>query len=65
MKYLCLVYLEPQKFAAVPDRECFDCGEGLRRRGILLAAEPLHPVDTATTVRIRKLPMMAELLRLL
>ncbi len=53
MKYLCLVYLEPQKFDAVPDRECFACGEGLRERGILLAAEPLHPVDTATTVRVR------------
>ena len=53
MKYLCLVYLEPQKFNAVPDRECFDCGEGLRQKGLLLAAEPLHPVETATTVRIR------------
>jgi hypothetical protein len=53
MKYLCLVYLEPQKWSAVPDRECFDCGNGLRAAGTLLAAEPLHPVDTATTVRIR------------
>ncbi len=53
MKYLCLVYLEPDKFNAVPDRECFDCGSGLRERGVLLAAEPLHPVETATTVRIR------------
>src|SRR4029078_1766255 len=46
-------YLEPQKFNAVPDRECFDCGEGLRQKGLLLAAEPLHPVETATRVRIR------------
>jgi hypothetical protein len=37
----------------VPDRECANCGEGLRDRGQLLAAEPLHPVDTATTVRVR------------
>jgi hypothetical protein len=53
MKYLCLVYLEPQKFNAVADTECFACGEGLRQRGVLLAAEPLFPVDTATTVRVR------------
>jgi hypothetical protein len=53
MKYLCLVYLSEEKWSAVPDRECFDCGNGLRSRGTLLAAEPLHPVDTATTVRVR------------
>jgi hypothetical protein len=53
MKYLCLVYLAADKMHAVPDRECADCGEGLRQRGVLLAAEPLYPVDTATTVRVR------------
>jgi hypothetical protein len=53
MKYLCLVYLSAEKWSAVPDRECFDCGDGLRKAGTLLAAEPLHPVDTATTVRVR------------
>ena len=41
MKYLCLVYLEPDKFHAVADRECASCGEGLRDSGMLLAAEPL------------------------
>ena len=53
MKYLCLVYLEPGKFTAVPDSECIDCGDGLRQRGQLLAGEPLFPVDMATTVRVR------------
>jgi hypothetical protein len=53
MKYLCLVYLEKEKWHAVPDRECATCGETLRNRGVLLAAEPLHPVETAATVRIR------------
>jgi len=53
MKYLCLVYLEKDKWHAVPDRECRDCGESLRDGGTLLAAEPLHPVETATTVRVR------------
>jgi hypothetical protein len=53
MKYLCLVYLEQGKLHAVPDRECAACGDGLRQNGVLLAAEPLHPVETATTVRVR------------
>ena len=53
MKYLCLVYLEQDKWSAVPDRECAACGQGLAQSGTLIAAEPLHPVDTATTVRVR------------
>jgi hypothetical protein len=53
MKYLCLVYLDKEKWNAVPDAECADCGMGLRSRGLLLAAEPLHPVETAATVRVR------------
>ena len=53
MKYLCLVYLEASKLHAVADRECMACGNGLRESGMLLAAEPLHPVETATTVRVR------------
>jgi hypothetical protein len=53
MKYLCLVYLEHDKLHAVPDRECQSCGDGLRKSGLLVAAEALEPVETATTVRIR------------
>ena len=53
MKYLCLVYLSQEKWSAVPDRECFASSNGLRSAGVLLAAEPLHPVETATTVRVR------------
>jgi hypothetical protein len=53
MKYLCLVYLEGERLRAVPDRECRACGDDLRASGVLIAAEPLHPVETATTVRIR------------
>jgi hypothetical protein len=53
MKYLCLVYLEQGKLHAVPDRECQDCGDGFRKSGLLLAAEALQPVETATTIRIR------------
>jgi len=53
MKYLCLVYLEASKLHAVADSECMACGNGLRESGMLLAAEPLYPVETATTVRVR------------
>jgi len=53
MKYLCLVYLDKEHWSAIPDRECANCGDGLRRSGKLLAAEPLEPIETATSVRIR------------
>lgn len=53
MKYLCMVYIEEQKLQAVPDRECLACGDDLRASGILVAAEALQPVETATTVRVR------------
>jgi hypothetical protein len=53
MKYLCLVYLEDRKLHAVPDSECATCGDGLRKNGVLIAAEALQPVDTAATVRVR------------
>jgi len=53
MKYLCLVYLEPQKLHAVPDRECATCGDGFRKEGVLIAAEALQPIETATSVRVR------------
>ena len=53
MKYLCLVYLEEEKLRAVPDSECKACGDGFRNRGVLLGAEALQPIETATTVRVR------------
>jgi hypothetical protein len=53
MKYLCLVYLEAAKMRAVPDTECMACGNGLRESGLLVAAEALQPIETATTVRVR------------
>jgi hypothetical protein len=53
MKYLCLVYLEKDKWSAVPDRECAECGDAFRDRGVLLGGEPLQPVETAATVRVR------------
>ena len=53
MKYLCLVYLERDKFTAVPDRECMNCGDDLRKQGLLLSAEPLFGGERAKTVRVR------------
>ena len=53
MKYLCLVYLEQEKLRAVADSECMACGAGFRKSGLLIAAEALQAVETATTVRVR------------
>jgi len=53
MKYLCLVYMEESTIAQMDDQECMDSGDALRRSGRLIAAEPLQPVATATTVRMR------------
>jgi hypothetical protein len=53
MKYLCLVYLDQEHWGACPDRLCADYAEQLIDSKRLLAAEPLYPVHTATTVRVR------------
>jgi hypothetical protein len=53
MKYACLVYLAADKLHAVPDRECLDCGNGFREKGVMLGGEALHPVTTSATVRVR------------
>ena len=53
MKYLCLVYLDESSWSAVPDNECRNCGEALRKSGHHIAAEALQAVHTATTVRVR------------
>jgi hypothetical protein len=60
MKYLCLVYVEEKTLGAMPQNERTTlsnesmayCGE-LQKNGQLIAASPLHPVETATTVRVR------------
>lgn len=61
MKYLCLVYVEENTLNALPrserlslsDESMAYCGK-LQKIGQLLAASPLHPVETATTVRVRE-----------
>jgi hypothetical protein len=53
MKYLCLVYLDQENWSACPDNCCAEFAQEIADRGKLLAAEPLHPVASATTVRVR------------
>jgi hypothetical protein len=53
MKYLLLVYGEEHLMREVPDADCMACGQALDRDGKRIAAEALHPVRTATTVRVR------------
>lgn len=60
MKYLCLVYVEERTLHAIPqservvlsDQSMAYCDE-LQKNGQLIGASPLHPVETATTVRVR------------
>jgi hypothetical protein len=60
MKYLCLIYDEESKLAAMPqdesDRfmgEYFRFTDDIRQSGHYVAGEALQPVASATTVRIR------------
>jgi hypothetical protein len=53
MKYLCLVYLDQDNWTACKDADCADFAQQLVASNRLVAAEPLHRVETATTVRVR------------
>ena len=53
MKYLCLVYLDKDNWNACRDEDCAAYAQQLADSRRMLAAEPLHPVETATTVRVR------------
>jgi hypothetical protein len=53
MKYACLVYLDDESFSAVPDDECMAFGQEIGESGHRLGGEALHPIETATTVRVR------------
>ncbi len=53
MKYLCLVYLSPEHWNTAPDEACFACSQELAASGHFISGMPLHPVHTATTVRVR------------
>lgn len=53
MKYLCLVYGEEKDIQTMPVDECLEYDAALRDSGRCLGSEALHPVHTATTVRVR------------
>jgi hypothetical protein len=60
MKYLCLIYDDEKKVNAMSkaDSEAFmgayfGFTEDIRKNGHYVAGEALHPVSTATTVRVR------------
>ena len=53
MKYLCLVYLSAEKWNACSDSACAAYAGQLQDSGKLIDGKPLHPVHTATTVRVR------------
>ena len=60
MRYLCLIYDEEAKIDAMPKDESdafmgeyFTFTQEIQENGQYLAGEALHPVATATTVRIR------------
>jgi hypothetical protein len=57
MKYICLGYIEPDKFENMSESErntmldeCFSYSDELRKNGNLVAEEPLQPASTAVTV---------------
>jgi hypothetical protein len=61
MKYLCLVYIEPQALAGLSadergalDRDSLAYDEALQARGHYVLAAALRPVATAKTVRRRE-----------
>ena len=53
MKYLCLVYLSPEHWNSAPDEDCYACSQEMMASGHFITGTPLHPVHTATTVRVR------------
>jgi len=58
MKYICLGYIDPNKFASWSDEErnskmddCFRYDDVLRKNGNFTGGEALQPPDTAATLR--------------
>jgi len=57
MKYMLLIYLEGQAMDDAQRAECYEksseFAQDLEARGKYISANPLHPVSTATSVRLR------------
>ena len=57
MKYLLLIYMEPNAMTDTEREHCYvestQLAQNLHASGKFLSANPLHPTSTATSVRIR------------
>src|ERR671936_435730 len=58
MKYLLLIYMEPDAMTEAERERCYvestQLANDLHAGGKFLAANPLHPTTTATSVRVRE-----------
>ncbi len=58
MKYMLLVYLKENALNETEREHCYDESlqlvEAIKAKGQYLAAAPLHPTSTATSVRVRE-----------
>ncbi|MGE3776760.1 MAG: YciI family protein [Pirellulaceae bacterium] len=58
MKYLLLIYMEENAMTDAERESCYvasaQLAQDLERKGQYLGANPLHPVSTATSVRVRQ-----------
>jgi hypothetical protein len=58
MKYMLLIYLDEQTLSEPERQKCYadstQLAHELRASGKYLSANPLHPVGTATSVRVRE-----------
>jgi hypothetical protein len=58
MKYMLLVYLDEQALSDAERHECYaesaELAQHINAEGRYLAAAPLHPTSTATSVRMRE-----------
>jgi len=57
MRYMLLIYLEEQALGETERQECYlesaQLAQEIQARGQYLAAAPLHPTSTATSIRVR------------
>jgi len=61
MKYLCLIYLDPQQLTAMPEAQVsalnarhLEFNDGLLTSGQFIEAEALEPTGTTTCVQVRQ-----------
>jgi len=57
MRYMLLIYLDEQSLGETERQECYmesaQLAQEIHARGQYLAAAPLHPTSTATSIRVR------------